>query len=232
MFYTIHRCLKILAYAAVCLLALKLYESREVFEPALIWYDVWDNGGLHVPEPKAIAGRVLHVANSQTFMLSTRDRRRFNVRLMGLKPPLSADRSVESIEKEKHRRDALEEMIRGEWVYIELAYENFDSIGGVVFLGPTNVNADLVLHGLASKRRKDCRRIRNTPSFGLSAIDKLRRIDPAQANAGLSRHLYQHAWPPRAKTQVSTGSFGRAGLHGASSPGPSRGPLPVIRSPL
>ena len=148
MFYTIHRCIKLVCWCAVLLVAWKLYEQRAVFEPALIWYDVWDNGGLRVDEPKSIAGRVEHVIGSQTFVLATRSHKRFNVRLMGLRPP-SEDRSIEAMAREQTRREALNKIVKGNWVHLEISYENMNSLGGVTFLGTTNVNAELVRLGVA-----------------------------------------------------------------------------------
>src|SRR5688572_19715340 len=133
MFYTIHRCVKLLCWCAVLFVGWKLYERREVFEPALIWYDVWDNGGLRVEKGKSMAGRVHNVIGSQTFVLGARGQKRFNVRLMGLKAS-TEDRSLEALAKEQGRREALEKMIGGNWVHLEVSYENMNSLGGVVFL--------------------------------------------------------------------------------------------------
>jgi hypothetical protein len=175
MFYTIHRCIKVVAYCAALFVVWKLYEQREVFEPAVIWYDVWDNGGLRAPEPRRIAGRVLHVINSQTFVLSTRASGRFNVRLMGLKPP-STEMTVDSIERERTRRDALEKMIGEKWVHVEIAYENLNNLGGLVFLGPTNVNADLVLRRLATSNKETVKGLSRESQYAL--LWALRRREP------------------------------------------------------
>ena len=166
MFYTLHRGIKAVMYCAVLLMVWKLYERREVFEPILIWYDVWDNGGLRVGEPKTIAGRATHVLNSQTFVLSTRARGRFNVRLMGLKSPM-ADQSIEAAERERARRDALEKIIRNNWVHVEVSHENLDSLGGVVFLGPTNINANLVFHNLASASKESVQGLPKDSQYAL-----------------------------------------------------------------
>ena len=166
MFYTIHRCVKLVCWCAVLFVGWKLYEHREVFEPALIWYDVWDNGGLHVAGPKAIAGRVDLVIGSQTFVLTTRGQKRFNVRLMGLKAP-SEDRSLESLAKEQGRREELAKMIKGNWVHLEISYENMNNLGGVIFLGPTNVNATLVRMGVA---RADKETVKGLPTDSQYAL--------------------------------------------------------------
>jgi hypothetical protein len=165
MFYTLHRSLKVIAYAMVLLVAWKIYERREIFEPLSIWYDVWDNGGFRVAEPRTMAGRAIHVVNSQTFVLATRARR-FNVRLMGLKAPV-ADRSVEAMERERQRHEALEKLIKGNWVYLEIGYENLDSLGGVAFLGSTNVNAQLVLQAKASANKESVRDLPSDSQYAL-----------------------------------------------------------------
>jgi hypothetical protein len=166
MFYTIHRCIKLACWCAVFLVAWKIYERREIFEPAVIWYDVWDNGGLRVEEPKSIAGRVEHVIGSQTFVLATRSHKRFNVRLMGLKSA-SEDRSIEALAKEMERREALEKMIKGNWVHLEPSYQNMNSLGGVVFLGPTNVNAELVRLGVARANKETAKGLPQDSQYAL-----------------------------------------------------------------
>jgi hypothetical protein len=166
MFYTIHRCIKLLSWCVVLLVAWKIYERREVLEPVFIWYDVWDNGGLRVPEPKAIAGRVEQVLSSQIFILTTRSHKRFNVRLMGLKSS-SEDRSLEAFAKEMERRKELEKMIKGNWVHVEISYENLNSLGGVVFLGPTNVNAELVRLGVARANKETAKGLPKESQYAL-----------------------------------------------------------------
>lgn len=166
MFYTIHRCIKALCYGVALLVAFKLYENRAVFEPALIWYNVWDNGGMHVPEPKSMSGRVAYVIGSQTFVLATRSGDRFNVRLMGLRPP-SDDRSIEALAHEKGRKDALKKMIEGQWVHLEISYENLNNLGGVAFLGSTNVNAELVRLGVARSRMETAKGLPGDSQYAL-----------------------------------------------------------------
>jgi hypothetical protein len=126
----------------------KAYQHRQVAEPALIWYDVWDNGGFHEKPMPMIDGRVEKVLTSQTFILTATNLNRYNVRLMGLSDP-SKNLTREVLEKERKRADALKDLIEGKEVRLAISYENFNNLGGVVFVGATNINAQLVRERLA-----------------------------------------------------------------------------------
>jgi len=148
MFYAIHRTIKFTLFCCALWVVWKAYEHRQVVEPAFIWYDVWDNGGFdEKPMPK-ISGHVEKVLSSQTFILTKTNSVRYNVRLMGLRDP-SKDLSLESLEREKKRREGLRDLIEGKDVSLNLAYENFNNIGGIVFLNSTNINACLIQQHLA-----------------------------------------------------------------------------------
>lgn len=149
MFYTIHRAVKFLLLCVVLGIGWKIYERRAMFEPALIWYDVWENGGFNAPKVEIVSGRVLHVLNSQTFLLAPKKGARLNVRLMGLRDP-NVEISIEAQEKERIRREALQELVQDKWVHVELQYQNANNIGGVVFINGQNLNAELVRRGLAN----------------------------------------------------------------------------------
>ena len=149
MFYAIHRTIKFLMFCCVAAVCWKAYQHRYVLEPAIIWYEVWDNGGFRENAMPSVGGKVEQVMGSQTFILKTTNKiARVNVRLLGLREP-SKNLSVDILEKEKMRKEALEDLIKGKDVRLDLAYENFNNVGGIVFLGSTNVNAYLVQQKLA-----------------------------------------------------------------------------------
>ena len=148
MFYALHRAVKFVVFCCVVWVGWKAYQHREVAEPALIWYDVWDNGGFNEKPMPMIDGRVNKVMTSQTFILTATNMSRYNVRLMGLTEP-SKNLTREILEKESKRADALKNLIEGKEVRLAISYENFNSLGGVVFIGPTNINAQLVRERLA-----------------------------------------------------------------------------------
>jgi hypothetical protein len=52
--------------------------------------------------------------------------------------------SLDILEREKKRKEALKDLIEGKEIRLNIAYENFNNLGGVVFLGKTNINALLV----------------------------------------------------------------------------------------
>jgi endonuclease YncB( thermonuclease family) len=151
MFYTIHRAIKFLCICALLGVAFKMYQHRAALQPAFIWYDVWDNGGFRSPEPTTASGRVEQVINSQTFVVdcrSNKQRIRFNFRLQGLQEPSKG--TLEGVEREKKAREALAGLIDKQWVHLEITYQNGNNLGGVAFVGGTNVNAELVRQRNAS----------------------------------------------------------------------------------
>jgi len=148
MFYAIHRTIKFALFCGVLWVVWKAYEHRQVAEPALIWYDVWDNGGFNEKPMPMLNGHVEKVLSSQTFIMSGTNHARFNVRLMGLRDP-SKDTSIAAMEHEKKRHEALKDLIEGKDVRLAMGYENFNNVGGIVFLGTTNVNSYLVRDRMA-----------------------------------------------------------------------------------
>ena len=148
MFYALHRFVKFVLFCCVLWVGWKVYQHRQVAEPALIWYDVWDNGGFQEKPMPMIDGHVNKVLTSQTFILTATNMSRYNVRLMGLSEP-SKNLTTQILEKERKRTEALKDLIEGKEVRLAISYENFNSLGGVVFIGPTNINAQLVRERLA-----------------------------------------------------------------------------------
>jgi hypothetical protein len=149
MFYALHRALKLMLFCAVAAVAWQIHKHREIFEPTLIWYDVWDNGGFEVKNKMpAMTGSVERVLNSQTFVLKSTNSIRSNVRLLGLKDP-PKELSIDSIQKEKDRKQALQDIIEGKNIQLDVGYENMNNVGGIVYIDKTNVNAQLVRQRLA-----------------------------------------------------------------------------------
>jgi hypothetical protein len=155
MFYTIHRAIKIFLWCCVLFVGWKIYQHRRVAEPAVIWYEVWDNGGFREKPMPVVDGVVERVLSSQTFAMKTTNAaaQRVNVRLLGLEES-SKDRSADVLIKEQKRTEALDKLIKGQNVRLHVGYENFNNLGGVLFLGPTNVNAWLVRQRLAFTDKK------------------------------------------------------------------------------
>ena len=149
MFYTLHRAVKFAFLCGWLWVAWRIYVHREIFEPAIIWFDVWDNGGFDAPRVDIVQGKVVHVVNSQTFVFEPVKNSKVNVRLMCLRDPI-AEISVAAQEKETARREALENLVLGKEVKVKLLYQNANNVGGVVFVdGTNNVQANLVLNGYA-----------------------------------------------------------------------------------
>src|SRR5678815_5654310 len=104
MFYAIHRAIKFALFCCVLWVGWKAYQHRQVAEPALIWYDVWDNGGFREQPMPTMDGRVEKVLGSQTFVLKGTNVTRYNVRLMGLRDP-SRETTLDVLEKERKRAE-------------------------------------------------------------------------------------------------------------------------------
>src|ERR1051325_8004663 len=148
MFYALHRAVKFVLLCCVLWVGWKANQHRQVAEPALIWYDVWDNGGFQEKPMPMIDGSVYKVLTSQTFILTATNMTRYNVRLMGLSEP-SKNSTMDILDKERKRAEALKTLIEGKEVRLAISYENFNNLGGIVFLGSTNLNAYLVRERLA-----------------------------------------------------------------------------------
>jgi hypothetical protein len=148
MFYTLHRALKLAFFCALIFVGYEIYLHRQVFEPALIWYDVWDNGGFNAPPLPAMRGHVEKVLSSQTFTFRGTNATRYNVRLTGLREP-SQNPTLDMLERERKRKQALAELIENKDIRLDLNYENLNNLGGIAYLGVTNINACLVQRRLA-----------------------------------------------------------------------------------
>jgi hypothetical protein len=147
MFYAFHRAVKFALFCALLFVGWKIYQHRHVFDPALVWYDVWDNGGFRAQPLPTLSGEVDKVLSSQSFRLRATNIF-FNVRLAGLQDP-SKDQSVAAMEHERTRTKALAELIERKTIRLELSYENFNNVAGFAFIGATNINAELVRRRLA-----------------------------------------------------------------------------------
>ena len=170
MFYTIHRAIKALLYCVVAFVGWKIYEHRQIFEPAIVWAQVWDNGGFRVEQPENIGGNVVSIVNSQTFTMTSKSGVSCNVRLLGLHDPPRDQRELE-------RKKALENMIKGRWVHVEKFYENANNLGGVVYCQGTNVNANLVLLGLATTSKELIKSFPKEDQFSLLWAER-RHLNP------------------------------------------------------
>ena len=151
MFYAIHRAIKFALFCCALWVGWKLYQHRHIAEPAIVWYEVWDNGGLREKPMPVVSGVIERVVSSQTFILKTTNTAmlRYNVRLLGLHDH-TKDRGVDVLVKERKRREAVEALIKGKEAQLHVGYENFNNIGGVLVIGGTNLNAYLVQQGLAT----------------------------------------------------------------------------------
>jgi hypothetical protein len=149
MFYAIRRMIKL--FVLLCFLGFffVLYLHRNDFEPAFVWYDVWDNGGITnkttLPE---IRGHATALFNSRTFQFRTDQGKILAVRLTGLNDVGTPATSAE-VKEELHRRDLLRPMVLSNYLHIDVTYSNLNSVLGIVYSGSTNVNTRLIAIGSA-----------------------------------------------------------------------------------
>lgn len=158
-FYLLHRLVKGLIWLAVLGLMYWLWLQREALEPIYAWHDVYQNGGISQTEPlPRIEGRGLQVVDGHTFAILS-DKRIYNVRLTGFEmpqPPLS----LPEIQQEKARREHLRGLILSNNVQVQVTYSNLNSLLGVAYVGPTNLNIYFLTNDL-SKFNRDY--VKSTP---------------------------------------------------------------------
>jgi hypothetical protein len=131
-------------------LGVVLYQHRQMFEPAAIWYEVWNNGGLKKTEPlPTVRGVADVVLDSRSFHLQRPKMPPFALRLTGLDEPITAPATVEQAKLEAGRKKVLQGLIQGEMVHVEVSYHSGNSGLGICYKGKTNVNLYLIEHGCA-----------------------------------------------------------------------------------
>jgi hypothetical protein len=152
MFYTLHRLVKGLTWAAVLALLYWAWLQREALEPVYAWHDVYQNGGFNHTEPlPTIQGRGLQVVDGHTFTILS-DKRVYNVRLTGFEipqPPLT----LPEIQLEKRRREYLRGAIISNQVHVEVTFSNLNSLLGVAYVGATNLNIHFLTNDLSQFNR-------------------------------------------------------------------------------
>jgi len=152
MFYLLHRSVKVFCWALLAALCVWLYQQREALEPVLVWYRVYDNGGLaNADQLPVLEGRGLAVIDGHTFQLK-KGSSIYSVRLTGFEMP-SPPLPLEEINLEKERRLRLRDLVVSKDVRVHLTYSNYLSVLGIVQVGGTNVNTHFITAGLGHFNR-------------------------------------------------------------------------------
>jgi hypothetical protein len=153
MFYTLHRMVK-WSFVLFALAGLYwLYQQREALEPAWVWYDVYQNGGIERTEPlPAIRGEGIGVLDGHSFQMKSHGGI-YVVRLTGFDLP-SPPVSNHEAKLERERREVLNKFIVGKQLRVEVTYSNLNSLLGIVEAGGTNLNTYYVANGLSHFNRE------------------------------------------------------------------------------
>lgn len=159
MFYRLHRLAKLLGWIFVLGIFAFVWQQRAVFEPILVWYQVYDNGGIEITEQlPRVQGRAFDVADGQTVRLRTADRRYYLVRLAGLEAPVPPLSPAEQA-REKQRREELRSLVLSNWVHVEVTYADNNSVLGVLHANDININLHFITNGLATLNRDYIKRM-------------------------------------------------------------------------
>ena len=185
MFYRLHRLTKLIVWVFVLGVFAFLWQHRAALEPLIVWYQVYENGGLENDEKlPLVEGRALYVADGQTFRIKTADGAYYLVRLAGLNnptPPLSAFETS----RENQRQEALRNLVFSNWVHVEVTYSEGHSVLGIAHVRDKNVNLHFITNGLATLNRDYLKRMprKHQYDFFLAARDFEKHREAAQIAA-------------------------------------------------
>jgi endonuclease YncB( thermonuclease family) len=147
MFYAIRRMIKLLMGLCVLAVLFWVYQQRAIFEPAFVWYDVYENGGItNTTALPTVSGRATRVTDPHTFQIRQRKGDFLTVRLTGLQEE-PVPTTPQEFQLQKPKRDALAALVLSNFVHVDVTYSNKNSILGVAYANGTNVNTALVAHG-------------------------------------------------------------------------------------
>lgn len=159
MFYRLHRLAKLLVWIFVLGVFAYLWQQRAALEPLLVWYQVYDNGGIENAEKlPLIEGRAINVADGHTLRIKTEEGAYFLVRLAGLDYPTQPFSAYEIV-REKQRQSALRELALSNWVHVEVAYSEGHSVLGIAHVRQKNLNLHFITNGLATLNREYLKRM-------------------------------------------------------------------------
>lgn len=136
-------------FLALCLLALLfwVYQQRAIFEPALVWYDVYKNGGhTNTTLLPTTSGRATRIIDPHTFELRQKRGDFLTVRLTGLQE-IPFPTTPQEIQPFKEKRDQLAQLVLSNFVHLDLTYSNQNSVLAVAYANGTNINATLIAQG-------------------------------------------------------------------------------------
>jgi hypothetical protein len=154
MFYAIRRMIKLFVLLCFFGFAYVLYQHRSDFEPALVWYEVWQNGGLTnkaaLPD---LSGHGVALLNSRTFQFKSDQGNIFAVGLTGLNDAGTPKTEAET-KHELHQRDLLRPLVLSNYLHVEITYSNLNRLLGIVYSNATNVNTRLITAGAAELKPK------------------------------------------------------------------------------
>ena len=108
----------------------------------------------HAATPRTLVAKIERVSDGETFVAIAGNGTKLRIRLLGIDAPEVAHGPRPGRPYGQETRDYLARLIGGRTVRVETyGYDGYERILAVVFLGPINVNVELVEQGLAEVYR-------------------------------------------------------------------------------
>jgi endonuclease YncB( thermonuclease family) len=177
MFKTLHR-LYVLAWVLLILGGANwLYLRSGVAEPAMDLYAVWRNTAQKRVSPVAeVTGQAVRVLDGVSFAMRGEDRQLYNVGLVGVLPPAD-NQSGAGLEAGQQAKSRLSELILSNEVRVAFTYVDPQRRGtGLVYMGPTNVNAVMIRSRLVQFKPEFVKALPLTAQYALLRADRKARL--------------------------------------------------------
>jgi hypothetical protein len=149
MFFAIRRAILGLIYLLLAGLGFYLWTQRARFEPVMIWVKTWQ--GLDdraVNSLNSVTGQVVRIEGMDRIHVSTPGGQTWNVGATGLVQAKSRNPKAR-LEAKTKCVEYLESILLSNQVRVELTFTNGRNALGLIYVGETNVNAELIKDGYA-----------------------------------------------------------------------------------
>jgi endonuclease YncB( thermonuclease family) len=149
MFFAIRRTILVGIYLLLAAIGYYLWTQRERLDPIVIWVKAWQGRDERAVDTLAsLTGQVVRVDGMDRIQLAGANGQMWNVGATGLMP--RKDRNPKArVEAERKCREYLQSVLLSNQVRVELTYTNGRNALGLVYVGETNVNAELIKSGMA-----------------------------------------------------------------------------------
>lgn len=183
MFYTLHRLVKFLVFLLIAGVFVFVWRHRSAAEPLLVWYEVYDNGGLgKTAKLPLIQGRGHYVLGGSTFQMKTPEGAYYTVTLAGLETATPEKQWLEN-----QRMERLRSMVLSNVVHVNVTYHSSGyNVLGIVHVHQTNLNLNFITNGLASLNSDYIKRMPRDIQYNFFAARRTYEKRREQASAALA----------------------------------------------